>query len=342
MKPAAFILCVLISLKPAAQNNSVNPIAIGFAKVDKYAVTVDAVTTAELSKKLTAPFQTDREKIRAIFRWVAENISYKTSVKKGLKKQNYFSGYITDDSSELKPLDERVAEMILQNREAFCDGYSRLFKSLCDYSAIPSVLITGYGKTESGIGKKKFRSNHTWNAVFADSAWHLLDVTWASGFLYYNNPDFIKQFNDYYFFTPPEKFIQDHQPDDLRWSLLNKADIPAIWEYNQSPFRTKSFLKYSIISYSPAKGVIEVESGDTVRFEVERDRQSRRISSDSLWEDNELLHNFSFIKPDQASDKKIIYTYIAEAGKSEWLHLMYNDDAVLRYRIKIRNRLVKE
>jgi hypothetical protein len=45
-----------------------------------------------------------------------------------------------------------------------------------------------------GVGQK-FRSNHNWNAVYIDSAWYLLDVTWASGSLSYFGDAFIQHFD---------------------------------------------------------------------------------------------------------------------------------------------------
>jgi Uncharacterized protein involved in cytokinesis, contains TGc (transglutaminase/protease-like) domain len=31
------------------------------------------------------------------------------------------------------------------------------------------------------ITNRRFAVNHTWNSVYIDSTWYLLDVTWASG-----------------------------------------------------------------------------------------------------------------------------------------------------------------
>jgi transglutaminase/protease-like cytokinesis protein 3 len=139
-----------------------------------------------------------------------------------------------NDTGALKPLNERVAEGVLRKRVAFCDGYARLFKTLCDYAGITSELITGYAKTSN---RKRtdysFRSNHRWNAVMIDSTWKLLDATWASGYISSGSNDFVRRFDDKYFLSPPEEFIKDHYPEDTRWTLLPSP--PSFKDYLNAP-----------------------------------------------------------------------------------------------------------
>ncbi|MGB5027771.1 MAG: transglutaminase-like domain-containing protein, partial [Chitinophagaceae bacterium] len=90
-----------------------------------------------LAKKITAGCTSDREKVNRIFRWITGNISYrvKTGQHKvliGTAAQKYSKGEV-DDDAPLKPLNERVAETVLQRKEAVCDGYARLFSTLCQY-----------------------------------------------------------------------------------------------------------------------------------------------------------------------------------------------------------------
>jgi transglutaminase/protease-like cytokinesis protein 3 len=119
-------------------------------------------------------------------------------------------------------VNELVAEDVLKKRTAFCYGYSRFFKCLCDYADIPCEIINGYGRGDVHQVGKNFRTNHSRNAVKLDSNWYLIDVTWASGYFTYNNNQFIKHFDDQYFLTLPEQFALDHFPDDLKWSLLQQ------------------------------------------------------------------------------------------------------------------------
>ena len=88
-----------------------------------------------------------------------------------------------EDNTPLKPLSERVAETVLQRKVAVCDGYARLFTTLCDYAGIRSAIIVGYARAGTNKPAKRFGINHYWNAVMIDGNWYLLDATWASGYL---------------------------------------------------------------------------------------------------------------------------------------------------------------
>src|SRR4051812_26477875 len=126
-------------------------INVAFSQVKSVNLTnIDEFTSpATLSKLLTANDTTDLQKVKSIFRWVTDNIAY--NVRSFQNRTNAYSPDYwlekdDDTSAALKPLNERVAEMVLKRRTAVCDGYARLFKSLCDYSGIKCEIITGYAK----------------------------------------------------------------------------------------------------------------------------------------------------------------------------------------------------
>jgi len=305
---------------------------------------------AALAVQLTASCKTDRDKVKAIFKWVTENISYRIfehQKKASLTYKNLPAE--PEDTGALKPLNERVAETVLQRKVASCEGYSRLFTTLCDYAGVRCELIIGYAKNSIDRPGTRFGVNHYWNAVFFDSTWHLLDVTWASGYLNGQGNEFIRQYDEYYFLTPPELFIRDHYPDDLQWTLLPQSPTPG--EFRRSPFKQKSFIKYHIISYYPAKGEIEASIGDTIRLELETTDagHDHDICPDLLIDSTIFSRSASwvFLKP-VAPDSlmynpnKLKYVYPVTSSNTEWLYLMYNDDIILRYKIIMRKeKLVK-
>jgi hypothetical protein len=297
---------------------------------------------APLRQQLTRPYETNLQKVRAIFRWIADNISYNVVIYPRTPRNRGFKQAIEepyDPVIEAKGLDERVAYSVLRKKTALCNGYARLFKTLCDYAGIPSEIITGYARTN--MGSSKFRSNHTWNAVYIDSAWHLLDVTWASGFLSYRGNAFIKEFNEYYFLTPPEQLIQSHYPEDPRWTLLDNPPVQR--EYKNAPFRPTAFIKYTIRSYKPTTGMIEAAVGDTLQFEletadVERDRQ---IAKDGYYDSTILAGSTTtaFLQPTtEKLTLHTVYQYVVTSPAIAYLHLLYNNDVVLRYRLQVRQK----
>ncbi len=300
-----------------------------------------------LANRLTQSCKTNREKVTAIFRWITDNIEYNTQPRYRRAAIGAASARnnrdIDDDTGPLKPLNERVAETVLQKRIALCEGYARLFTTLCDYAGVPSAIIPGYAKTNMNRSGPRFGVNHYWNAVFIDTNWHLLDATWASGYVSWRGDEFVKQYDSHYFLTPPQEFIKDHYPDDLQWTLLADPTTPK--EFKNSPFRQKSFLKYRITSYYPSSGFIEALVGDTIRLNIETSDPQRdlQITPDLLIDSSIFSRSGSwvFLQPVRNDSSLAIsniqhYEYPVVTPNVEWLFLLYNDDLVLRYKIRVR------
>lgn len=303
-----------------------------------------------LAKQLVAPWKTELEKVTAIFKWITGNISYrmksnnKMPVTADLSLKNSKNETEIIDDGPLKSLNERVAETVLQRREAVCDGYARLFTTLCDYAGIRSEIIIGYAKVGRNKPTRRFGVNHYWNAVMIDGVWHLLDATWASGYLSMAGDEFIREYDENYFLTSPEIFIQDHYPDDARWTLLPDSKIPP--EFHGSPFKQKSFIKYHFTSFYPSAGIIETFVGDTIRLSLETDMKepARDISPDLLVDSAIFSHSPSwiFLRPETPEKPSVQnrynYIYTVASPDVEWLYLLYNDDLVLRYKINVKKK----
>lgn len=341
MKIYCCIVVLLFADLAIAQKQSVN-----YDSIDWDVMRIEASSPSELAKKLTAKYQTDLEQTRAIFSWIAQHISYNYKfygLRRSAKSTLSNIDYEVDTLESLKPLNELVAEDVMKKRTAFCYGYARLFKCLCDYAGIPCEIINGYARGDFNRTGSNFRTNHTWNAVKLDSSWYLVDVTWASGYFSYGGNEFIKRFDDKYFFTAPDVFAQDHFPDDLEWSLLQKP--PTIREFQHSPYKAKSFAKYSITSYFPADGIIQAVIGDTINLQVRTDLAAdRKIGGGSLDDSSILgpLPEAAFCRPMSNSDNVVKYEYIVQSPREQWLQLVYNDDMILRYKLEIREKKLKK
>jgi hypothetical protein len=301
-----------------------------FYKIDNAAISIPFAKTDSLAKQLAALGTTDREKVRAIFRWIAEHIDYKVrAYSRNSPTSPLFYEEPDDSNAALPPLNERVAAKVLFKKVAFCDGYARLFKTLCDHAGIQSEIIWGYARNNLS---KKFAVNHTWNAVYIDSSWHLLDVTWASGFINFAN-DYVKKFDEFYFLTPPDQFIRDHYPEDLRWSLL--SDPPIYREFNQSPFRYSGFLKAGVMNYFPAKGMIEASVGDTIIVELNSKKQLTNfyVSSSPEFDTTQLS-----VKPIPGSEK-FSFRYTITPDDGEWIYVFCNEELALRYKLNLKKSI---
>src|SRR5205085_6007152 len=108
---------------------------------------IDASTVDTLAKKLTQPYKTDIDKVRAIFSWITTHISYNVNIFNPRRPLNIKYDSDNADTGILwKSADEMVAERVLKRGVALCDGYAKLFKTLCDYSCISSEIITGFAR----------------------------------------------------------------------------------------------------------------------------------------------------------------------------------------------------
>lgn len=326
-----FILAILffLPLRFFSQVGQTN-----FYSIDSKVASIPISKTDELAKQLASLGKTDREKVRAIFRWITEHIDYNvTPFGRGKKKLPSFYNEPDDSSAALPVLNERVAAKVLSTGVAFCDGYSRLFKTLCEHAGIKAEVIYGYARINNN---RRFGVNHTWNSVYIDSTWFLLDVTWASGFVSYSN-DYIRQYNDLYFLTPPHEFVREHYPEDPKWTLLK--DPPVYREFAQSPFRYPGYVKAGVSSYFPSKGVIDVSIGDTVIIELNARKEISNlfVSESPVFDTTQLME----VSPVNTSNGKRVFKYDITTATGEWLYVFCNEELALRYKLNVKKEIVK-
>lgn len=329
-------ICFLLAIKIAASQNL--PVPVTHQEMS----TVDITDPKTLAALIIKNDTTDRQKVRSIFTWVTDNIEYNVRAFQYNSRydyKNYLLEENEDSTAPLKPLNERVSEIVLKRRTAVCDGYSRLFKTLCDYALVRCEIITGYGRTNINRIGAQFVSNHKWNAVFIDSSWYLLDATWASGYINYRN-DFERAYNSHYFLTPPDEFILDHYPEDLRWTLL--SNIPLLKEFYNTPFKTTAFNRNYIASFKPSSGIINAAIGDSIVIEMETNRYKKSLwVIDIPFVDSNTIFVLQCcgvtLPANTIHGNKISVVYKVASEKTEWLNIIYDDELIMRYKLNIIN-----
>jgi len=218
-----------------------------------------------LAKWLTHKAGNEREKVDAIFFWITENIEYDIEtyhkVERRYPEFNIAPTY--DTAGYLKRYNDEVAKIVLNKRKAICDGYSRLFKSLCDYSGIQCEVVTGMAK----IPLETKPSPHAWNAVRLNNKWQLVDATWASGSLSLSEDSFTRKLDTLYYLTPPEVLIIDHFPDDQKWTLLERE-----YTYDQflnHPAQSTHMYAKGLMDYHPKSKLITPGSDGLIELSYE-------------------------------------------------------------------------
>ena len=243
--------------------------------VDNFAVAVRYKNDlTALTNELTNPYPEKLFKVRAIFKWITENIryDYKYYNKYNYKYKEPKTFKCKDDKQcEAKRIvwEIKYIDKILRKKKAVCQGYSMLFKKMCDIAGLKSELLVGYVRTEPYQVGTAGILDHAWNAVWIDSAYYLLDATWAAGGCGKNDDDkllfFQKSFNNYYWLTPADNFAKNHYPQNSKWTLLSN--------YTKDSFATNPYYLPSEIQniklITPASGIINAKKGDTIHFQVE-------------------------------------------------------------------------
>lgn len=332
MKTCCLLIVLLFCKCSFAQNSFFN-----YSYIDLAVQSIDAPTTDSLAKKLALTAKTDLEKARAVYSWISSHIYYNIGVYSWRTTREVKYSQIDDTASVWKSPDEMVADGVLKKRMTVCSGYSKLFKTLCEYLGLKCELIFGYVRVPGA--KERFKTNHIWNAVMIDSAWHLVDVTWGSGYVNHKN-EFIQSPDDYYFLTPPQELIRDHFPEDAKWTMLQQ--VPVLYEFKNSPFKTKYFVKYGIASHTPYAGIIEASVGDTLTIEmklIDAGRTGKIASSNFSEELSEYSKAYAVIEPDKKYGETVVYKYVVPSPQKKWLQLAFNKDIILQYRLNVKDKV---
>lgn len=181
-------------------------------------------TVDELSIRIGNDFDSDTEKVRAVYTWIAHNIEYDVNLFRVFQLPQTIEYNSEHDLQwKLKRINDAKVKETLKERKAICRGYALLFKALCDSLNIESYLIRGFSKNDikTTISSRMYK-DHIWNVVLINNEWKLIDVTWAAGYVDVYTSSFVKRFNDRYFFADPNEFIKHHYPKHTQWQLIDK------------------------------------------------------------------------------------------------------------------------
>ncbi len=303
---------------------------------------------------LIKPARNDRERLRAVFCWITANIVYDT--------EGFFASL---SAGEQAPDSETVSthtvseaftpEMVLEKRVADCDGYSMLMEAMTETIAkrvrqytdlarrateLEIHQIKGFAKGYGyRVGSDFSGSNHTWNAVNPDGRWHMIDCTWGAG-RPNEKGEFVPEFENYYFLTPPEELIYTHFPDDVAWQQIEKPVSRE--EFIGLAFLWPSFFKYGMKVGSHPNSTIQAGSSvdislsapDSVLFEadliessgvlephytfVQQDREQCQINAVFPSPGEYVLRLFSKLKGEEGTFKETLnYKIVADSGTEQ-------------------------
>ncbi len=287
------ILFILIGLLSFYQSNgqdfdSINAIVHLYPKNFK--------TTKKLADQISKDFDSELDKAKALYSWITKNISYdyKESGKyytdyansyksvrhnpfPSFRSTNYMDYDKTKSGSKKhlkteKKYREKISKRVISNGVAVCEGYTQLFKEVCDHLKITCFYVLGKAKNQINHIGKEYRIDHAWNIIEIDFKKYLIDATWGStGYYDIDTKEFIDEPNYFYFGTSPKAFIKEHYPDFYENSLLQEqiskkafTDAPLFYNHKKSQ---------DFILITPSDGVIKKEDNAIQEFVISYDQQ---------------------------------------------------------------------
>nr|WP_321236250.1 transglutaminase domain-containing protein [uncultured Psychroserpens sp.] len=253
---ASLSMCVYFSIQ--AQNyTSVDAIVSNYP--NKFKSIEEFANTVEID------FDSDINKVRAVYYWIANHITYDY---KSLKKNNNGFEFINsnpDDDYEtrLSDMQKRYAEGALKRKQAVCEGYSQLMKFVLNELDIETEVVHGFAKiSPSEIGYIRHNTNHAWNAVKLNNQWHLIDATWSTG-SEEKQPN-IFNFTDTYFLISPKHLILSHFPKEQHWQLLDQPISKA--NYFFKPIFYEAYFNSGLKLNPKTNGIIKVKRGGKIKI----------------------------------------------------------------------------
>lgn len=211
---------------------------------------LDSMTMGTISNLVTKNYSDKTDQARAIFDWIAYNISFDyKSARNGGSEKN-------------------TSPEVLLSRKATAAGYANLFQDMCSIAGIRCLTVDGYIKNNvEQIGESKPELNHTWDVVQlgqSPEAWYIVDPCWGSG---YTDPEFksyTKAFNPDYFFADLTIFNWQHYPGNTAWHLGPKPKNRG--DFFDLPLVKSMAYELGLKRFTPNSGNVKAKAGKPFAF----------------------------------------------------------------------------
>ncbi len=310
MRAFWLIILLLFTCKGFSQDST-------FTKVSKAVDTVPKTYKSSykvLARKLCDSLKGEEEKAKAIALWIIKNIDYDVKM--------YEKGHFKKQKSD----------EVLKKKKAICEGYSNLFKDMCEQVGIRAYVVTGYSKAGNyEPGDILVREDHAWNAVQIKGKWYLVDLTWAAGdielkprmlrrylsiylgFPFKEKRKYVRKPIYKYLFAEPSFLIVDHLPVNDWWQLMQHTVTVQIFEKDSAEIK-----KYM----QEAKGPLSSFDKDIANYE-EMDEPMRVL------EKSKKAHQFNPQNFQTPADGKL--QHAVEVFKITYIKMMVNSKKVIVY-----------
>ncbi|XP_076462508.1 hillarin-like [Babylonia areolata] len=247
---------------PACRKRELIPDESLYAAIDEQVIKVaegEQPTYTDLVRQLTEDLVTDLEKVRAIYRWITV---------KDLDVMEF-----ADDIDAESPMG------LLRGIKFGTETYHVLFMRLCSYAGLHCVEVKGHSKSvgyEPGMTLTPDIFHNTWNAVLLAGDWRLIQCNWGARHLVLSkdrvqekerSKEHIRyQYDEHYFLTDPDEFVQEFMPFDPSWQLLEKPISMA--EFESLPFVRSIFFQYGMHFDGRHQAVLETDERGSCKVSI--------------------------------------------------------------------------
>ena len=159
------------------------------------------ISMDDLIQKVKAEMHNPLHAATSIYQWMVVNMEY---------------DYAAKDSEDY--VYQNDAATIFKNGRGICSEYVSLFNHFMNELDILSVDVVGYCRNCETSDNDYEVPTHAWNAVFINSSWYMLDVTWDACLSKDNKGKLIGLSNKYFLKTADE-MLSDHLPALPMWQM---------------------------------------------------------------------------------------------------------------------------
>ncbi|HYT87246.1 MAG TPA: transglutaminase domain-containing protein [Gemmataceae bacterium] len=228
-----------------------------YSAIDEYAKNTPreiGSSTVKLAAYLSKGAKNDREKARAIFVWICENMIY---------DQDVLAGRVV----ESRP------EFVLRARAGECTAHANLFHSLATQAKLKALLIAGqerqldvdpaYASRTKKVGPAYY-TTHLWNAVQLDGRWLVVDTSLGNTHMKKQGKmEHLGPRRDEWFLVPPGEAIYSHWPTDAKLQLLDRP--VTIKEHVSLPLLAPGAFRHGVQMWPSSTPALTVTDSVTVR-----------------------------------------------------------------------------
>ena len=277
------------------------------------------LNVARIADTLTSGITDDQLKLRAIYYWIANNISLDVKATK---------------NGDNRPV---LPEVVIQKRISSAQGFATLFQEMSSLANIRCLSVDGNIKRSfDDLEEIADEVNYSWNVVQlgqSSDKWFYVDVASAAGSLDDQMKNFDKKFTSNLFFADKNLFNLTHFPDNSAWQLgpgpkskKSFYDLPVI--------ETTAF-DYGISEVFPKEGKpkTNVKKGLSFNFTYDGNTPIEKVE---LVIGNSRKPIAPTVMDFNGTGNKISFTHKFKEADSYPIKVLVNGELLFRYLVEVK------